>query len=575
MLRQGAGGGQVRFAAPLGEDPASTPVREAQSDTDAEQRWQQMLDGEAPMEIPAGGRIRAIIDLEEYYCGYPRLTVSGGANAKVRIAWAESLYTQPRGNEKGHRDRIEGKYFRGRADTFILDGGDSRVYQPLWWQAGRYVQISVEAGDEPVSLDSLEILETHYPLSIDSQLACDGDDRLAAAMPVLRRGLLMCMHETYMDCPYYEQLMYVGDTRLQVLITYALSSDERLPRHAIRMFRESILPTGLTRSNYPSHGIQVIPPFSLWWIGMVHDYALWRQDGRFVRNMLPGVRGVLNAFLTGKREDGQVVNPPGWNFVDWVATWKTGVPPGGKPGLTCAPVQWQLVLGLLYAARLEQWHGDLVEAGRWQREAEQLAGAVCEHFWDEQRNCFADDRDHTRFGEHSQALALLSGLLDNDRRAGALAQLIRPDADLATASIYFSHYVLEALAAHKQIEPLFDRLELWRALPEKGFKTTYETPLPTRSDCHAWGAHPLYRFHATVLGVRPARPGYSAVRIEPQLGPLPGARGRLVHPLGMIDVDLTRDGEQIHGAISLPTGLGGELITGGECRGLKSGRTTF
>ena len=37
----------------------------------------------------------------------------------------------------------------------------------------------------------------------------------------------MCAHETYMDCPYYEQMMYVGDTRLEVLTTYAISRDDR------------------------------------------------------------------------------------------------------------------------------------------------------------------------------------------------------------------------------------------------------------------------------------------------------------------------------------------------------------
>ena len=48
--------------------------------------------------------------------------------------------------------------------------------------------------------------------------------------PSMLRTLLMCMHETYMDCPHYEQLMYLGDTRIQMLITYALSDDTRIIR---------------------------------------------------------------------------------------------------------------------------------------------------------------------------------------------------------------------------------------------------------------------------------------------------------------------------------------------------------
>ena len=40
----------------------------------------------------------------------------------------------------------------------------------------------------------------------------------------------LCAHETYMDCPYYEQLQYDGDTRLELLTTYAMTRDDRLNR---------------------------------------------------------------------------------------------------------------------------------------------------------------------------------------------------------------------------------------------------------------------------------------------------------------------------------------------------------
>jgi len=39
--------------------------------------------------------------------------------------------------------------------------------------------------------------------------------------------------ETYMDCPYYEQLQFIMDTRLQMLFTYAVSRDARLAKKAL------------------------------------------------------------------------------------------------------------------------------------------------------------------------------------------------------------------------------------------------------------------------------------------------------------------------------------------------------
>jgi hypothetical protein len=101
------------------------------------------------------------------------------------------------------------------------------------------------------------------------------------------RAMQMCSHETYMDCPYYEQLQYIGDTRLEVLTNYIMMRDDRLPRKAIQMFNASRTLNGLTQSRYPSRLLQVIPPFSLWYVAMLHDFALWKGDQNFYGPCLP------------------------------------------------------------------------------------------------------------------------------------------------------------------------------------------------------------------------------------------------------------------------------------------------
>ena len=74
-----------------------------------------------------------------------------------------------------------------------------------------------------------------------------------------------------MDTPYCEQLQYVGDTRIQALISYAVAGDDRLARQALEAFDDSRFPDGITRSRYPSSLPQTIPTFSLLWVGMLHD----------------------------------------------------------------------------------------------------------------------------------------------------------------------------------------------------------------------------------------------------------------------------------------------------------------
>jgi hypothetical protein len=106
-----------------------------------------------------------------------------------------------------------------------------------------------------------------------------------------------------------------------------------------------------------------------------------------------------------------------------------------------------------------------------------------------------------------------------------------------------------------------------------GLTSTPENPEPTRSDSHAWAAHPNYELLATVLGVRPASAGFRTVRIEPFLGPLARAEGRVPHPAGDIEVSLTRiAGDRVRAIVTLPRGLHGEFIWQGRRVPLHAGR---
>ena len=569
-------------------------------------QWTALLGG-AVLTVPPHTSRRVLLDLEDYVCAYPRLVASGGRGGVVRVHWQESLFNEPETKSKGSRDHIDGKYFTtiwsrkdGIGDAFLPDGGAMRVFETLWWQCGRYVEIVVQTDGEPLTLHSLTFDESRYPLEAQSRFECS-DVRLEQAAPLMLRALQMCSHETYMDCPYYEQLMYVGDTRLESLATYSVTRDTRLPRRALRLFGLSRQLDGLTQSRYPTRVFQSIPPFSLWWVAMLHDYARWRDDPDTVRELLGGARAIVDHFAGLIGPDGLLQAPQGWNFMDWVPGWKDGVPPGGQSGVS-GPLTWQFALALRLAGELETYAGEPELAARMRRLAGEVTRAADKAFWNARRGLYADDLEQQHYSEHAQCLALLGGMVSGSRQsqlaqgllgsppdsvdgnangsdaslAGAANSIAsEPAPDLARTTIYFTHYLFETYHLLNRTDKIIDRMALWFDLAAQGLKTTVEMPEPTRSDCHAWGAHPLYHYHASILGIRPAAMGFRTVRIAPDLGPLTHASGTFPHPKGDIMVDLRRGDTGLEGTIILPDGLRGTFEQNKTLLALKAGRNVI
>ena len=161
-------------------------------------------------------------------------------------------------------------------------------------------------------------------------------------------------------------------------------------------------------------------------------------------------------------------------------------------------------------------------------------------------------------------MAVLTDAVAPADQAGLMERVLS-DTTLTQSTYYFSYYQLEALRKAGLGDRYVEQLAPWRGMLALGLTTVPETPEPTRSDSHAWSAHPNYGLLATVLGVRPAEPGFKSVRIAPNLGPLRRVEGRVPHPRGEIVVRLERtDGGGLRGEVTLPEGLTGRDGVGKE-----------
>jgi hypothetical protein len=144
-------------------------------------------------------------------------------------------------------------------------------------------------------------------------------------------------------------------------------------------------------------------------------------------------------------------------------------------------------------------------------------------------------------------------------------------AGMLSASYYFRFYLARALEHAGMADDYLRSLDPWRKLLPLHFSTWPEIPGNTRSDSHAWTAHPIYDLLTLVAGIEPASPGFATVRIAPHLGNLPSLTAAYPHPDGIIEVSYHRNGAGIDGTVTLPGNLTGQFLLNGATQPLKPG----
>lgn len=531
----------------------------------------EFLTGTQPLFIPADSRVVLLLDQTYITNAYPVIKTSGGRNAEIRLIYAEALREED--NTKGNRNEIEGKQILGFYDHFILDGTTDQTLKPLWLRSFRYIQLEIETAGEPLTIHDMYGIFTGYPFEENARFK-SSDATLTPIWEAGWRTARLNAFESYWDCAYYEQLQYVGDTRIQALISLYVSGDDRLMRNAIEHFNDSRMPDGITMSRYPSHHPQYIPPYSLLWIAMVHDYWMHRNDDEFVQQFLPGIRGVISWYEDYIDETLGLPGPmPWWNYVDAASGFSRGTPPGSDDGNSIL-ISLQMLYVLNYAAELAEEFGHHRDADHYRELMVRLKEAIQEHGWNAERSLMADTPDHRDYSQQTNILAVLTGVIQEDQYKDVMERILTEE-ELVQATYYFKFYLFRAMRKAglgndylKQLGPWYDALAL-------GMTTFPEHPEPSRSDAHAWSSHPNYDFFATIAGIRPDAPGFSRVLIEPNPGELEWLQAAIPHPKGEIHVDFVFENGGISGEIKLPKGLEGRFLWDGEEVWLGSGTTVL
>jgi len=519
--------------------------------------WSAFIAGKGPLSVPAYAKVDVTLAVDGYTTACPKLRCSGGKGAVIRLTYDEALRVD---GVKQRGAKTDGEV-AGVYDEITCDGGAGRSWEAWHYRAFRFARVQITTGPEALTLEDLGLTFWAYPYALRARF--DSDDEFHAKLfSVAFHTMRMCSHEVVEDCPYYEQLCYVGDFTVQNQIAAYTTGDYSLARQGLLMFNWSRHPEeGLTASRYPCRMPQIIPGFSQFYIMGVNDLYRVSGDAADVRPHLEGISSVLNWFerrrehwlardqsstdsRTSQRHQeskrGVVGKLQYWCVMDWSADWDPngpafGCPPGSYDEAS-ALYSFFHVWCLKMAAALYDACGVRAPAP-YAAMAEELAQTAHDVFWNEAAGAYRDCLSKPICSQMTNAFAILSGTAQEETWTKLAEKLVDPK--LARAAYFGEHFVFRALGQAGRFDLFYPRLATYRDLIEtQCFATLPEDPVNQRSDCHGWSGGPAYHLLANGLGVQPLEPGFGKILIAPQPGPLKTMKGEVPTPRGPVSVDL-------------------------------------
>jgi hypothetical protein len=492
--------------------------------------------GGVPVILKSRGRYRLDLDAGELTTGYVSIETEGGEGAVITLTYAESYGGPHAGTVKGIRSDYKNFSLGGFQDRFYPSGGPHH-YEFFWFRTFRFIRLDIETHDSDLTLWPIRYRETGYPLRCETRISPSAP-WVSKLWDLSVRTLRRCMHETYEDCPYYEQLQYAFDTRLQILFTYCLGGDTRLALKTIDDFHRSRLPEGIIQSRYPSNGPQVIPTFAISWISMLLDYYDQTGDTSVLWDYRFTAESIIHWFKQKKNGDGFVESLGYWNYVDWPREWNdnSGAPHAVRHGPSSIQ-NFMYVHGLRELARIMDILGFGDCAAYYSNEEQHLRTLLRERCYDKKRGLFREGPDYdAEYSQHAQMWAVITGTVSGAESTELMRRTLS-DPNLIPCTFPSKFYLFRAL----EMAGLYEETETlwgdWKRLLDLDLSTIPETPYENvRSDCHAWSSLLLYEYPSKILGVSPQEPGYGVIKIKPLGLYMKSARGRVSTPAGPVDI---------------------------------------
>ena len=524
------------------------------------------IKGTGKLEIPANKKVTILIDQNHHTIGHPELFYSKGNGSKIKITYSEAMYNADW--KKGNRNSVDGKHILGYYDIIEPDGTENNLFKPFGQKTYRFIELEITTKEEALVIDDYYGVYTAYPFKENAVFKTENEtlDKIWDASWLTLRNSAV---EGFID-PYYEQLQYIGDSRIEALVSISVDGDDRLMRKAIEMFDNSRMPNGLTQSRYPSYIVQVIPTYSLIWVDMIHDYHQFRNDDAFVKKFIPGMKTVLDWWTNKVDKTGMPTKMEWWNFTDWSPGFHNGIPDGADDGYSTS-IALQFVNTLQHAATIFKDLGETEMANKYQLLQQKITESIYKNCYVKEKGLFAETPNKNNFSQHTNIMAILTDVIPKKDQKEVMQKILN-DKKLIQTTIYYKFYLFQALQKAGLGNEYLSLLENWTNQLDLGLTTFAETDIEPRSECHAWSASPNFHFLTLVAGIQPNSKNFKEILIAPNLGTLKNITAKMPHPNGFVEVQLKRNKNKISGNVTLPKGTKGTFLWMGRELKLKEGK---
>lgn len=413
---------------------------------------------------------------------------------------------------------------------------------------------------------------TAYPLKLNATFKCN-DPLIKKMWTAGFRNVQQLAAEVCYQTPYYEQLHYTGDTRIQGLISLYLSGEDLLMKKAILDFQQSRSPEN--PSEHASNRLKILPTFSLFWVSMVYDYWMHRKDDELIRLLLPTIEGIMDWYERQIKEDQEMLGAmTWWSLIDWEKFNGWGITPGLENARS-ATISLQYAYTLKLAAQLFSAFGNSTEGKRLTELAEKINDNTMRLCFNDDKALLANSPEKNSYCQHTNIWAILSGAVEDKKARKVMIHLLY-DKSIGQAICDYRFYLIQALKKVGLADQYIYQLKSGELLSE------FTSPIYMRGaeriipKCKEWNASPNYYFLSSICGICPSAAAFQRVRIQPSLGTLTEVEGSMPHPSGTISVKYKKIGRlDIHAEITLPENIEGEFIWNNKMTPLYGGTQTI